>query len=195
MVKIKIFKNTNKKYILVYSLIFLLIFNLTAAHASCSQLCNENWWANSSLKIIEAKLTSSKNLNIRDDYGFRPLHFAVQNGEKEKVQLLLSAGVNANTKTDYGFTPLYFAVGKKGDPEIIELLIKFGSTINVKNKNGITPLHYASWGTSEKIILLLNAGADKKAKTNSGKTAFDLAKDNDQLVNSSAYMLLKPTDH
>ena len=109
--------------------------------------------------------------------------------------MLLSAGVNTNTKTDYGFTPLYFAVGKKGDPEIIELLIKFGSAINVKNKNGITPLHYASWGTSEKIILLLNAGADKKAKTNSGKTAFDLAKDNDQLVNSSAYMLLKPTDH
>ena len=134
MVKIKIFKNTNKKYILVYSLIFLLIFNLTAAHASCSQLCNENWWANSSLKIIEAKLTSSKNLNIRDDYGFRPLHFAVQNGEKEKVQLLLSAGVNANTKTDYGFTPLYFAVGKKGDPEYKESKIKKNTQLLLINK-------------------------------------------------------------
>ena len=194
MVKIKIFKNTNKKYILVYSLIFLLIFNLTAAHASCSQLCNENWWANSSLKIIEAKLTSSKNLNIRDDYGFRPLHFAVQNGEKEKVQLLLSAGVNTNAKTDHGFTPLYFAVGKKGDLEIIKMLIKFGSSLNVKDKNGITPLHYAAWGSSEKIILLLNAGADKNAITKSGKTAFDLALDNEELVGSEAYFLLQETD-
>jgi len=194
MVKTNTFKNINQKYILVYSLIFLLIFNFSAAHASCSQLCNENWWANSSLKIIEAKLTDSKNLNIRDDFGFRPLHFAVQNGEKEKVQLLLSAGVNTNAKTDYGFTPLYFAVGKKGDLEIIKMLIKFGSPLNVKDKNGITPLHYAAWGSSEKIILLLNAGADKNAITKSGKTAFDLALDNEDLIDTEAYFLLQDTD-
>tara|TARA_B110000008_G_scaffold60463_1_gene60021 strand:+ start:636 stop:1223 length:588 start_codon:yes stop_codon:yes gene_type:complete len=194
MVKTKIFKDINKKYILVYGLIFLLIVNLTAAHASCAQLCDENWWANSSVKNIKEKLTSSENLNIRDDFGFRPLHFAVQNGEKEKVRLLLSAGVNTNAKTDYGFTPLYFAVGKKGDLEILEMLIKSGSSINVKNKNGITPLHYAAWGTSEKIMLLLNAGADKKAITNSGKTAFDLALDNEDLIDTEAYFLLRETD-
>jgi ankyrin repeat protein len=194
MVKTKILKNMNAKYILVCSLIILLKFNLTAAHASCSQLCNENWWANSSLKIIKEKLISSKNLNIRDDYGFRPLHFAVQNGEKEKVQLLLSTGVNTNAKTDHGFTPLYFAVGKKGDLEIIKMLIKFGSSLNVKDKNGITPLHYAAWGSSEKIILLLNAGADKNAITKSGKTAFDLALDNEELIDTEAYFLLQDTD-
>lgn len=194
MVKTEILKNMNAKYILVCSLIILLKFNLTAAHASCSQLCNENWWANSSLKIIKEKLISSKNLNIRDDYGFRPLHFAVQNGEKEKVRLLLSAGVNTNAKTDHGFTPLYFAVGKKGDLEIIKMLIKFGSSLNVKDKNGITPLHYAAWGSSEKIILLLNAGADKNAITKSGKTAFDLALDNEDLIDTEAYFLLQDTD-
>ena len=194
MVKTKILKNMNAKYILVCSLIILLKFNLTAAHASCSQLCNENWWANSSLKIIKEELISSKNLNIRDDYGFRPLHFAVQNGEKEKVQLLLSAGVNTNARTDHGFTPLYFAVGKKGDLEIIKMLIKFGSSLNVKDKNGITPLHYAAWGSSEKIILLLNGGADKKAITKSGKTAFDLALDNEDLIDTEAYFLLQDTD-
>ena len=194
MVKTKILKNMNAKYILVCSLIILLKFNLTAAHASCSQLCNENWWANSSLKIIKEKLITSKNLNIRDDYGFRPLHFAVQNGEKEKVKLLLSAGVNTNAKTDHGFTPLYFAVGKKGDLEIIKMLIKSGSSLNVKDKNGITPLHYAAWGSSEKIILLLNAGADKNAITKSGKTAFDLALDNEDLIDTEAYFLLQDTD-
>ena len=194
MVKTKILKNMNAKYILVCSLIILLKFNLTAAHASCSQLCNENLWANSSLKIIKEELISSKNLNIRDDYGFRPLHFAVQNGEKEKVKLLLSAGVNTNAKTDHGFTPLYFAVGKKGDLEIIKMLIKSGSSLNVKDKNGITPLHYAAWGSSEKIILLLNAGADKNAITKSGKTAFDLALDNEDLIDTEAYFLLQDTD-
>jgi ankyrin repeat protein len=107
----------------------------------------------------------------------------VQNGEKEKVKLLLSAGVNTNAKTDYGFTPLY-----------ILMLIKSGSSINVKDKNGITPLHYAAWGSSEKIILLLNAGADKNAITKSGKTAFDLALDNEDLIDTEAYFLLQDTD-
>jgi len=176
-----------------YSIILLTVFTVEA-RATCDELCSENWWANSSLKVIEEKLISSGNLNIRDNYGFRPLHFAVQNGEKEKVRLLLSAGVNTNAKTDYGFTPIYFAVGKKGDLEIIEMLIKSGSLINIKNKNGITPLHYAAWGTSNKIISLLNAGADKNAITKSGKTAFDLALDNEELVDTDAYFLLQKTD-
>ena len=43
-------------------------------------------------------------------------------------------------------------------------------------------------------MLLLNAGANKKAVTNSGKTAFDLALDNENLVDTEAYFLLQETD-
>ena len=66
-----------------YSIILLTVFTVEA-RATCDELCSKNWWANSSLKIIEAKLTSSKNLNIRDEYGFRPLHFAVQATDEEE---------------------------------------------------------------------------------------------------------------
>ena len=183
------------KNILVCILVFLTSLTFTAAQASCTKLCSENWWKNTSIEIIELELAKVGNLNARDDYGFRPLHFAVQNGEKSKVRLLLSdgvcCGVNTNAKTDFGFTPLYFAVGKKGDTEIIEMLINFGALINVHNKNGITPLHYAAWGTAEKIKILLNAGADITTKTNSGKIAFDLAKDNEDLIDTEVYFLLK----
>ena len=66
--------------------------------------------------------------------------------------------------------------------------------IDFYDKNGITPLHYAAWGTAEKISILLEAGADKKAKTNSGKTAFELAKDNEDLFGTETYYLLKNTN-
>ena len=105
--------------------------------------------------------------------------------------LLETIGANTNVQTDYGFTPIYFAVGKKGDEEIVKMLIEHGALTNIKDRNGITPLHYAAWGTPNKVKILLEAGADVKAKTNSGKTAFDLGQDNEQLVNSNVYILLK----
>ena len=194
MQKIKLLKTIKIKNIL--ACIFLLLLNLsfTGAKAACLQLCSENWWLNTSKEEIKLEILKVKNLNMRDGYGFRPLHFAVQNGEKDKVNLLLKSGVNTNAKTDHGFTPIYFAVGKNGDFEILKMLIKFGALINVYDKNGITPLHYAAWGTAEKISILLEAGADKKAKTNSGKTAFELAKDNEDLFGTETYYLLKNTN-
>ena len=182
-----------KNFIFLISFfIFLSQSAILFGQSTCTTLCSEIWWQNSSLNEIEANLASTDNINLRDDYGFRALHFAVINGEKNKVKILLSMGADTNLKTDYGFTPIYFAVGKSGDPEIIKMLIKHGAKLDVKNKNGITPLHYAAWGTPKKIRILIEAGADINAKSNSGKTAFDLAMDNEQLVNSSVYMLLKP---
>ena len=173
-----------------FVLVILNIFSSTA-NASCGNLCNKDWWGKSSLLEIKLEFTNSKNLNARDDFGFRPLHFAVQNGDKDKLQLLLLEGVDTNAKTDYGFTPLYFAVGTEGDKEIVKMLINSGAIVNINNKNGITPLHYAAWGTAEKINMLIKAGADISAETNSGKTAFDLAKDNERLIDTETYLLLK----
>jgi len=194
MLKMKLLKTIRIKSIFAGSFLFLLNLSFTGANASCLQLCSENWWLNTSREEIKSEISKVKNLNMRDDYGFRPLHFAVQNGEKDKVNLLLKRGANANAKTDHGFTPIYFSVGKNGDLEILKMLIKFGALVNVNDKNGITPLHYAAWGTAEKISILLEAGADKKAKTNSGKTAFELAKDNEDLFGTETYYLLENTN-
>jgi len=180
-----------KSIISISFFIYIMGSAYVIAQSSCVQLCNENWWRSSSIDIIKRELINSSNLNFKDNYGFRPLHFAVKNGEKDKVGLLLSIGADTNVQTDYGFTPIYFAVGKKGDEEIVKMLIEHGALTNIKDRNGITPLHYAAWGTPNKVKILLEAGADVKAKTNSGKTAFDLGQDNEQLVNSNVYILLK----
>lgn len=180
----------SKQFFKYYFLLFILIFVVNTASASCTLLCNENWWRITSVSEVKSIIEESPNLNARDKYGFRALHYAVKNGEKNKVKILLLAGVNVNSRTDFGFTPLYFAVGSMGDDEIITMLLDYGALINVQNNNGISPLHYAAWGTATKLKLLINAGADIKQTTSSGLTAFDLAKDNDQLKDKEIYRLL-----
>jgi hypothetical protein len=59
----------------------------------------------------------------KDAYGWTPLHWAAEGGQKEVVELLLAsrpAAVNHRDE-DYGATPLHYAVGK-GHRDVAELL-------------------------------------------------------------------------
>ncbi len=67
-----------------------------------------------------------------------------------------------------------------------------GARINDRDDTGWTPLMYAARYTynSEIITTLLDAGADGKARDEDGKTAFDLAKENEYLKGTDAYWQL-----
>ena len=84
--------------------------------AECVDLCSDAWWnkinSNRTDRICKEHI---KSINIRDDYGFTPLHFAVSNNDPKKIQILLNMGANVNAKSHYGFTPIYHAVGKNGE--------------------------------------------------------------------------------
>ena len=57
-----------------------------------------------------------------------------------------------------------------------ELLINRGANILHENRNGTTALHKAAYeGEKDFVKLLLDHGADPKARTNQGDTALALA--------------------
>lgn len=58
-------------------------------------------------------------------------------------------------------------------------------------------MFYAAWKSEnpEVIIALLKAGADAKAKDNSGKTAFDYAKNNEKLIGTDVYWRLNEAQY
>jgi ankyrin repeat protein len=63
----------------------------------------------------------------------------------------------------------------------VAALISHGADVNARKGDGETPLMWASrWGHAKVVEALLDAGADKELKANSGgwkgKTALDMAR-------------------
>lgn len=95
------------------------------------------------------------------------------------VTLLKENGANLDLDDGYGATALYDSI-YSGFDNVAMYLIEQGAKVNtntgiyIDGDGGITPLHRAI-GREELIQCLLKHGANKTAKTTSGKTAFDWA--------------------
>jgi ankyrin repeat protein len=78
------------------------------------------------------------DINAGDRIGWTPLHFAVWNGHKEVIQLLLQAHARPCAEDNQGQTPLHIAAAR-GNIEVMALLVEAGSKITVRDKEGHTP--------------------------------------------------------
>ncbi|HQJ23369.1 MAG TPA: ankyrin repeat domain-containing protein, partial [Rectinema sp.] len=76
-----------------------------------------------------------------------------------------------------------------GTPEQVQAAIKSGAQVNDSDTLGQTPLMHGAEcnDNSDVITTLLNAGADAKAKSIEGKTAFDYAQNNPTIKGTKAY--------
>ena len=92
----------------------------------------------------------------------------------------------------------------RGHDECLSLLIKAGANINARSEtrsitgipsqnSGMTPLMFAAGNnpSPEVITVLVDAGADAKARDSDGKTAFDYAEKNEKLKGTKQYQDLK----
>lgn len=73
----------------------------------------------------------------------RPLHYAVTQGKKPAVEMLLLLGASTDLTDYYGNTPLIAAV-RSDNLEIAELLIRYGASLNAVDDKGSTPLHHSA---------------------------------------------------
>ena len=77
--------------ILIFNLFFLVsLFTGSNVIAECVNLCNDAWWNKINSNELTEYTKNIKSINIRDDYGFTPLHFAVSNNHPKKIQILLN---------------------------------------------------------------------------------------------------------
>jgi ankyrin repeat protein len=70
--------------------------------------------------VAEFLLANKAEINVKDKYGFTPLHFAVNS--RDVTELLLANGADANAKDNRGMTPLDGAMNK----DVAELLRQHG---------------------------------------------------------------------
>ena len=79
------------------------------------------------VKAVKQHLAGGADVNVKESsggMGMTPLHLAVNNHQKEIVELLIAAGADVNAKRTGGAMPLDFTVGK---PKIAALLRKHGA--------------------------------------------------------------------
>ncbi len=125
--------------------------------------------------------------NLASDGNF-PLHYAVENGNVEIVELLLNAGAKVTVKNYEKRTPLMM-LDEDASADMVNMLLRSGAAINAVDKNKNTVLILAAGNASEEIVrvLLLN-GANMNAQNKKGRTALMQAVEAGNLENVRALL-------
>jgi len=126
---------------------------------------------NRNVEIADLLLSAGANANAANRYNITPLSLACDNADASMVAHLLKAGADANQVSEQGQTPLMNA-SLAGDVEVIHLLLAHGAKLNIAEPvRGQTALMWAaSEGNTAAAAMLIEFGADVKAKSKSGFT-------------------------
>ena len=123
--------------------------------------------------IFKQLIDNGASVNVREDNGVTPLHYAAKYGKIVEVEYLIRGGAEIDAQKDDGFTPLAYAI-VGGQLATVKALIKAGARLDMRtndNTNGAMPLHLAAQiGKADIVRFLVRSGAEVDAKDNQGNT-------------------------
>ena len=136
--------------------------------------------------IVELLLNTGASVDKALKSGATPFYIAALKGHSNVVIRLQEAGAVLNSTPKHGATPISAAV-QNGHLEVAKLLIKMRADVSKPNCEGMAPLHYAAKDCKlEMVELLLEYNADPAARTRCGRTAWDLAKEGEEVAGNEA---------
>lgn len=125
--------------------------------------------------ILEFLIEEGAQLDSRNEYGYTPIHIAVQNGYLDLIRLFVNKGADVDLPNNIGSTPLHTAILNKS-LEVVKLLLECNADINGLNMDCLTPLYMATRKDIPDIVfVLLKSGADTDLADESGWRPFDVA--------------------
>ncbi|MFC1564706.1 ankyrin repeat domain-containing protein [candidate division KSB1 bacterium] len=130
---------------------------------------------------VKEIMSYKPEIDIKNNAGNTALQLAVSGYRNEQlVEFLLEQGANPNVTDNTGKNPLHIA-----SASFIRRLIESGAVVDPQDKDGNTPLHLALMDVlrfkslppfiKDKIIFLMEGGADPDIKNNEGRSPMDLA--------------------
>ena len=103
---------------------------------------------------VRIALNFRAEVNVKDNSGWTPLHWAVDYNRLEIAQFLIPSGAELNAKDKLGQTPLHRAA-VRNSLAVAELLISSGADLDAKDNRGNTPLALADWNDHQVMKTLL----------------------------------------
>ncbi|XP_061535359.1 caskin-1-like isoform X7 [Phycodurus eques] len=107
--------------------------------------------------MISLLLEAQAAVDIKDNKGMRPLHYAAWQGKTEPLKMLLKAGSSVNGQSDEGQIPLHLSA-QHGHYDGSEMLLQHQSNTCISDTAGKTPLDLAcEFGRVAVVQLLLSS--------------------------------------
>lgn len=128
---------------------------------------------------VDILVARGADTSYRNKWGQTALHLAAVARDREKIERLLAGGADASIRDNDGRTPLSILAANDADADLLALVINASgnrAVVNAADNDGITPLmRAADRGDADKIIVLLNNGADVTTSDTDGRTALEWA--------------------
>ncbi|XP_014918358.2 2-5A-dependent ribonuclease [Acinonyx jubatus] len=112
------------------------------------------------IKLVQQLLEGGADVNFQEkEWGWSPLHNAVQSGQEDMLHLLFRYGANPCLRKKNEATPFIIA-GIGGKVKVLELLLSKGAEVNEYDANGFTAFMEAAVnGKVEALRFLYKSGA------------------------------------
>ncbi len=121
------------------------------------------------VEMLKKSIADGADVNALDVNGSPVLNSAAIWPDMTQILIDAKADVNSSGKID--MSPLMIAAMMSA-PESMRILVQAGANPNFAMKDGNSILHFATWRSNcaECVKILIDAGADINAKSNSGET-------------------------
>ncbi|RDD41697.1 Transient receptor potential cation channel subfamily A member 1 [Trichoplax sp. H2] len=122
----------------------------------------------------------TQEVNLRNNYGQKPIHVAAINGHDRVLTLLIKYRSDLDSRDNFSYSPLHYAA-RGGFLSTAKLLIENDAKIDVTDKSGNTPLHLACANSFTDLAnLLIDHNADPTLTNYRGQNCLDICIESNQ---------------
>ena len=149
---------------------------------------------------VDELLNKGVNINLPYNHsGWTPFMWVCkEHCDPDIIEKFLQYNPNINLKNKEGSTALHIMARYRSSFDCLALLIKKGANVDAQDNDGWTPLMKAVCHPQammrKDVILNLAENTNTALKNNDGKTAYDLAKENEAFDDETLMLFLKPVD-